>query len=162
MIRFLGIRDLAIVDTLECEFEPGFNVLTGETGAGKSIIVGAIGLLVGERGSSGAVRTGADRAVVQAAFETTAGGETIVRREVAAAGRGRIFIDDTLALATTLRKLGVCAAKNRLLVEYLLVRPIVKPCSRDTRRIADCVIRCLVPSHDPLPWHPRPCHRGHT
>ena len=106
MIRFLGIRDLAIVDTLECEFEPGFNVLTGETGAGKSIIVGAIGLLVGERGSSGAVRTGADRAVVQAAFETTAGGETIVRREVAAAGRGRIFIDDTLALATTLRKLG--------------------------------------------------------
>ncbi len=106
MIRFLGIRDLAIVDTLECEFEPGFNVLTGETGAGKSIIVGAIGLLVGERGSSGAVRTGADRAVVQAAFETTAGDETIVRREVAAAGRGRIFIDDTLALATTLRKLG--------------------------------------------------------
>ena len=106
MIRFLGIHDLAIVDTLECEFEPGFNVLTGETGAGKSIIVGAIGLLVGERGSSGAVRTGADRAVVQAAFETTAGGETIVRREVAAAGRGRIFIDDTLALATTLRKLG--------------------------------------------------------
>ena len=106
MIRFLGIHDLAIVDTLECEFEPGFNVLTGETGAGKSIIVGAIGLLVGERGSSGAVRTGADRAVVQAAFETTAGDETIVRREVAAAGRGRIFIDDTLALATTLRKLG--------------------------------------------------------
>ena len=106
MIRFLGIRDFAIVDTLECEFEPGFNVLTGETGAGKSIIVGAIGLLVGERGSSGAVRTGADRAVVQAAFETAAGDETIVRREVAAAGRGRIFIDDTLALATTLRELG--------------------------------------------------------
>ena len=106
MIRFLGIRDLAIVDALECEFEPGFNVLTGETGAGKSIIVGAIALLVGERGSSGAVRTGADRAIVQAAFETEAGGETIVRREVGAAGRGRIFVDDALVSAAALRELG--------------------------------------------------------
>ena len=106
MIRFLGIRDLAIIDALECEFEPGFNVLTGETGAGKSIIVGAIALLVGERGSGGAVRTGAGRAVVQAAFETEAGDETIVRREVAATGRGRIFVDDTLVSAATLRELG--------------------------------------------------------
>ncbi len=106
MIRFLGIRDLAIIDALECEFEPGFNVLTGETGAGKSIIVGAIALLVGERGTGGAVRTGADRAVVQAAFETETGDETIVRREVAAMGRGRIFVDDTLVSAATLRELG--------------------------------------------------------
>ena len=106
MIRFLGIRDLAIIDTLECEFEPGFNVLTGETGAGKSIIVGALGLLVGERSSASAVRTGSDRAVVQAAFETTGGNETIVRREVPASGRGRIFIDDALSSAATLRTLG--------------------------------------------------------
>ena len=106
MIRFLGIRDLAIIDTLECEFEPGFNVLTGETGAGKSIIVGALGLLVGERGSASAVRTGAERAVVQAAFETTWGNETIVRREVPATGRGRVFIDDALSSTTTLRTLG--------------------------------------------------------
>ena len=106
MIRFLGIRDLAIVDTLECEFDAGFNVLTGETGAGKSIIVGALGLLLGERSSSNAVRTGAKCAVVQAAFETSCGDEKIVRREVPASGRGRIFIDDTLSSAATLKKLG--------------------------------------------------------
>ncbi len=106
MIRFLGIRDLAIVDTLECEFEPGFNILTGETGAGKSIIVGALGLLLGERSSSRDVRTGADRAVVQAAFETNSGEERIVRREVSATRRGQIFIDDALSSAAALRALG--------------------------------------------------------
>ncbi|MXY24658.1 MAG: DNA repair protein RecN [Acidobacteria bacterium] len=106
MIRFLGIRDLAIVDTLECEFDAGFNVLTGETGAGKSIIVGALGLLLGERSSGNTVRTGAECAVVQAAFETGLGEEKIVRREVPASGRGRIFIDDALSSAATLKKLG--------------------------------------------------------
>ena len=106
MIRFLGIRDLAIVDSLECEFETGFNVLTGETGAGKSIVVGALGLLLGERSSAGAVRTGAERAVVQAAFETNVGDEKIVRREVPANGRGRIFIDDALSSAAALKALG--------------------------------------------------------
>lgn len=106
MIRFLGIRDLAIVDTLECEFDAGFNVLTGETGAGKSIIVGALGLLLGERSSATAVRTGAECAVVQAAFEKSCGDETIVRREVPASGRGRIFIDDALSSAATLKELG--------------------------------------------------------
>ena len=106
MIRFLSIRDLAIVDALDIEFEDGFNVLTGETGAGKSIIIGALGLLVGERGSSGRVRTGAARAIVQATFETEDGTETIVRREIAARGRGRIFIDDALATASTLKSIG--------------------------------------------------------
>ena len=106
MIRFLGIRDLAIVDTLECEFDAGFNVLTGETGAGKSIIVGALGLLLGERSSATTVRTGAECAVVQAAFEKSCGDETIVRREVPASGRGRIFIDDALSSAATLKQLG--------------------------------------------------------
>ena len=106
MIRFLAIRDLAIVDSLECEFETGFNVLTGETGAGKSIVVGALGLLLGERSSAGAVRTGAERAVVQAAFETNVGDEKIVRREVPANGRGRIFIDDALSSAAALKALG--------------------------------------------------------
>ena len=106
MIRFLDIRDLAIVDALACEFEPGFNVLTGETGAGKSIIVGALELLVGGRGSGGVVRTGAARAVVQATLETAEGTETIVRREVPSRGRGRIFVDDALAPAATLKALG--------------------------------------------------------
>ena len=106
MIRFLSIRDLAIVDAMDIEFEDGFNVLTGETGAGKSIIIGALGLLVGERGSGDLVRTGAARAVVQATFETEGGAETIVRREIPAQGRGRIFIDDALATAAALKALG--------------------------------------------------------
>ena len=106
MIRFLSIRDLAIVDQLEVEFDDGFNVLTGETGAGKSIIVGALGLLVGDRASSDLVRTGCDKAVVQATFDSPAGRETIVRREISARGRSRIFIDDALAPAATLKAIG--------------------------------------------------------
>ena len=106
MIRFLSIRDLAIVDALDIEFDHGFNVLTGETGAGKSIIIGALGLLVGERSSGDLVRTGAGRAVVQATFEDNAGTETIVRREIPTQGRGRIFIDDALSTASALKALG--------------------------------------------------------
>ena len=106
MIRFLSIRDLAIVDALDIEFDHGFNVMTGETGAGKSIIIGALGLLVGERGGGGLVRTGAPRAMVQATFEDQKGTETIVRREIPAQGRGRIFIDDALSTASTLKALG--------------------------------------------------------
>ena len=106
MIRFLSIRDLAIVDAMNIEFDHGFSVLTGETGAGKSIIIGALGLLVGGRGGADLVRTGASRALVQATFETEAGEEKIVRREIPAHGRGRVFIDDELATAAALRTLG--------------------------------------------------------
>ncbi len=69
MLRFLSIRNLAVIDRLELEFEPGLNVLTGETGAGKSILVGAVGLLVGGRASADLVRTGEDTAAVEAIFE---------------------------------------------------------------------------------------------
>ena len=106
MIRFLGIRDLAVVDALDIEFEGGFNVLTGETGAGKSIIVGALGLLIGGRGGGDLVRTGAARALVQAAFEDPEGGETVVRRELPAQGRGRTFLNDELSTAAALKTLG--------------------------------------------------------
>ena len=106
MIRFLSIRDLAIVDALDMELDDGFNVLTGETGAGKSIIIGALGLLVGGRSSGDLVRTGAARAVVQATFEDQHGAEIIVRREIPAQGRGRIFIDDALSTASALKTLG--------------------------------------------------------
>ena len=106
MIRFLGIRDLAVVDVLDIEFEGGFNVLTGETGAGKSIIVGALGLLVGGRGGGDLVRTGAARARVQAAFEDPGGSETVVRREIPAQGRGRTFLNDELSTAAALKTLG--------------------------------------------------------
>ncbi len=106
MIRFLGIRDLAIVDALDIEFEHGFNVLTGETGAGKSIIMGALGLLVGGRGSGDLVRTGTAGALVQATFEDRDGTETIVRREIPAQGRGRIFLNDALSTVAALKTLG--------------------------------------------------------
>ena len=70
MLRFLRIQHLAVIDRLELEFEPGFTVLTGETGAGKSILVGAVGLLVGGRASADLVRTGEDHATVEAIFDT--------------------------------------------------------------------------------------------
>ncbi len=69
MLRFLRIRNLAVIDAVEVEFESGFNVLTGETGAGKSILVEAVGLLLGGRASSELVRTGEAQATIEAIFE---------------------------------------------------------------------------------------------
>src|ERR1051325_157271 len=107
MLRFLAVRHLAVIDRLEVEFEPGLNVLTGETGAGKTIVVEAIDLLVGGRASAELVRTGEDLATVQAIFERADGGpDVIVRREVSAQGRSRAFIDDALATTAALRDLG--------------------------------------------------------
>ena len=103
MLRFLSVRNLAVIDRLELEFESGLNVLTGETGAGKSILVGAVGLLVGGRASADLVRTGEETATVEAIFETADGDEVIVRREVSAQGRSRASIDGALATSATLR-----------------------------------------------------------
>ena len=106
MIRFLSIRDLAVIDHLEIELDAGLTVLTGETGAGKSIVVGALALLRGGRASSDLVRTGADKAVVEATTETLDGRERVLRREVSAHGRSRAFIDDRLVSTSSLRALG--------------------------------------------------------
>ena len=104
MLRYLSIRNLAVIEHVQIEFEPGLNVLTGETGTGKSILVEAVGLLLGGRASSDLVRTGEDTAQVEAQFED-AGREVVVRREVTAQGRSRAFIDGTLATAAALRDL---------------------------------------------------------
>jgi len=104
MLRFLRIQHLAVIDRLELEFEPGFTVLTGETGAGKSILVGAVGLLVGGRASADLVRTGEEQAIVEAIFETADGRETIVRREVSTLGRSRALIDGVLTTSGALRE----------------------------------------------------------
>jgi len=104
MIRFLSVNNLAVIDRLELEFAPGLNVLTGETGAGKSILVGAVGLLVGGRASAELVRTGEETATVQAVFETPAGAELIVRREVSSQGRSRAFVDGALVTSASLRE----------------------------------------------------------
>ena len=106
MIRFLRVTHLALIDELELELEPGLTVLTGETGAGKSILVGALGLLVGDRASADLVRTGETSASVQAVFEKPDGTELVVRREVGAQGRSRAFIDDALVTSGALKALG--------------------------------------------------------
>ena len=106
MIRFLRIRDLAVIDSLEIELDAGFTILTGETGAGKSILVGALGLLRGARASSSLVRTGAERAVVEAVAEDADGAERVLRREISAQGRSRAFVDDRLVSTASLRTVG--------------------------------------------------------
>ena len=102
MLRFLRVEHLAVIDALQVEFEPGLNVLTGETGAGKSMLVEAIGLLMGGRASADLIRTGESAAQVQAIFDT-AGGELIVRRDITSQGRSRAFIDDALVTSAVLR-----------------------------------------------------------
>src|SRR5262249_34184360 len=104
MLRFLRITHLAVIDKAEVEFDAGFNVLTGETGAGKSILVEAVGLLLGGRASAELVRTGEETATVEAIFENE-GEELLVRREITAQGRSRAFVNGALATATTLREL---------------------------------------------------------
>src|SRR5215510_1598982 len=104
MLRLLRIRNLAVIEAVEVEFEPGFNVLTGETGAGKSILVEAVGLLLGARASADLVRTGEPLATIEAIFDA-GGRELIVRREISNQGRSRSFIDGALATASALRDL---------------------------------------------------------
>ena len=104
MLRFLRIQHLAVIDSVEVEFDPGLNVLTGETGAGKSMLVEAVGLLLGGRASGDLVRTGEDVAAIEAIFENS-GDELLVRREITAQGRSRAFINGTLATAGALKEL---------------------------------------------------------
>ena len=112
MLRLLRIRNLAVIEAVEVEFEPGFNVLTGETGAGKSILVEAVGLLLGGRASADLVRTGESQATIEALFDAdsstslgTGDQEIIVRRELSSQGRSRSFINGALATAAALRVL---------------------------------------------------------
>src|SRR5215510_14835403 len=112
MLRFLRIRHLAVIEAVEVEFEPGFNVLSGETGAGKSILVEAVGLLLGGRSSQDLVRTGESQATIEAIFDVPAAagaafgkGELVIRREITAQGRSRAFINGALATAGALRDL---------------------------------------------------------
>jgi DNA repair protein RecN (Recombination protein N) len=113
MLRFLRITHLAVIDSVEVEFGPGLSVLTGETGAGKSILVEAVGLLLGGRASGDLVRTDAAAASIEAIFdsgdaenaEVAEIAEIIVRREITAQGRSRAFINGELATAGGLKEL---------------------------------------------------------
>jgi DNA repair protein RecN (Recombination protein N) len=104
MLRYLCIEHLAVIEKVELEFDAGFTVLTGETGAGKSILVEAVALLLGARASSDLVRTGEQTATIQAIFDT-GNDEVIVRREITAQGRSRAFVNGALATAGALREL---------------------------------------------------------
>ncbi|HJR65046.1 MAG TPA: DNA repair protein RecN [Gemmatimonadaceae bacterium] len=122
MLTELRIRNFAIIESLTLPLAPGFNVLTGETGAGKSIIVGALGLLLGERASAELIRTGADKAIVEGVFDVAdkadiermldergielEEGRVVLRREVAVAGRTRAWINDTTTTAAALAEIG--------------------------------------------------------
>jgi DNA repair protein RecN (Recombination protein N) len=110
MLRFLRISHLAVIESAEVEFDAGLNVLTGETGAGKSILVEAVGLLLGGRASGDLVRTGEESASIEAIFESAGPGgsgdnELLVRREITAQGRSRAFINGALATAGALKEL---------------------------------------------------------
>src|ERR1019366_8109308 len=104
MLRFLSIKRLAVIDSVEVEFDAGLNVLTGETGAGKSILVEAVGLLLGGGASGDLVRTGEDTATIEAIF-SAGSDEFVVRREITAQGRSRAYINGELVTAGALKDL---------------------------------------------------------
>ena len=121
MLRQLHIKNFTLIDTLDIELYPGFSVITGETGAGKSIILGAIGLLLGQRADSKSIKAGADKCVIEAHFDLSRydlkpffdendieydADDTIIRRELAASGKSRAFINDTPVQLTMLKDLG--------------------------------------------------------
>src|SRR3954468_19753480 len=122
MLTELRIRNFAIIESLSLPLARGFNVLSGETGAGKSIIVGALGLLLGERASTDLIRTGADRATVEGVFDVADRPEiatlldergidaeesfVVLKREVASAGRARAWVNGTTVSASILAEVG--------------------------------------------------------
>lgn len=120
MLRSLFIQNYALIEKLDISFGTGFSVITGETGAGKSIILGAIGLLLGQRAEVKAIRQGASKCVIEAHFDISAyrlksffeeneleyEEECILRREVYASGKSRAFINDTPASIAQMRELG--------------------------------------------------------
>lgn len=121
MLKQLYIKNFTLIDELNIQMHPGFSVITGETGAGKSIILGAIGLLLGNRADCKSIKAGRDRCVIEAHFDLSKYdmqqfftdndidedlSDTIIRRELTAAGKSRAFINDTPVSLTKMRELG--------------------------------------------------------
>ena len=140
MLAELRLENYAVIDNVVIEFATGLNLLTGETGAGKSILIDALGLLLGEKASSDVIRTGAERAVVAAVFESDGAearsiegiletngldgenGSLILRREIAPGGKGRVFINNQPATVAVLKQiaphLAVIHAQNESIVNF--------------------------------------------
>ena len=106
MLAELSVRDLGVIDSLTVVFEPGMTALTGETGAGKTLVVEAIELLVGGRPDAVLVRPGSEEAVIEGRFLTDAGEEVVLSRVVPASGRSRGYVDGRMAPASRLAELG--------------------------------------------------------
>ena len=138
MLAELRLENYAVIDNLAVEFSAGLNLLTGETGAGKSILIDALALLLGEKASTDVIRTGAERAVISAVFEVESGAEKraariletngidweddslILRREIASGGKGRVFVNNQPATVAVLRQLAPCLASIHAQNESLL------------------------------------------
>ncbi len=140
MLAELRLENYAVIDNVVIEFAAGLNLLTGETGAGKSILIDALGLLLGDKASSDVIRTGAERAVVAAVFESDGAaarsieailetngldgenGSLILRREIAPGGKGRVFINNQPATVAVLKQiaphLAVIHAQNESIVNF--------------------------------------------
>ncbi len=141
MLIELRLENYAVIDNLVVEFAPGLNLLTGETGAGKSILIDALALLLGDKASSDVIRSGAERALISAVFEVegaaektvakileangidSSGDESIIlRREIAAGGKGRVFVNNQPATVAVLRQLAsqlaIIHAQNESLLSF--------------------------------------------
>ena len=120
MLKKITINNFALIELVEIDFEHGFSVITGETGHGKSVFLGAVSMLLGQRSDAKAIRDGAERCVVEGCFDVSGFGlenffnendmdyfdECIIRREVASTGRSRAFVNDTPVSASLLKDLG--------------------------------------------------------
>lgn len=141
MLTELRLENYAVVDNLVVEFGPGLNLLTGETGAGKSILIDALALLLGDKASSDMIRSGAERAVIAAVFEAAGAAEKaltqvleangldesddgsfILRREIAAGGKGRVFVNNQPATVAVLKQmapyLALIHAQNESILSF--------------------------------------------
>lgn len=158
MLRQLYIKNFTLIDELNIELHPGFSVITGETGAGKSIILGAIGLLLGQRADSKSIKQGADRCTIEAHFDLSHYDmktfftendidydeqDTIIRRELTAAGKSRAFINDTPVALSMLKELGDQLVdvhsqhQNLLLNKQDFQLSVVDILAQDSKELAD-------------------------
>ena len=165
MIQRLFIRNYALIDSLEIDFRPGFTVLTGETGAGKSIILGALSLILGQRADSKAIKDAAQKTVIEGTFDVSAyemrsffeendldyepSGICILRRELSPAGKSRAFVNDTPVSLTVLKELGeqlidIHSQHQNLLLGDNRFQLRMKVCFRNTGRNISVIVICAI------------------
>ena len=158
MLKQLYIKNFTLIDELDIQLFPGFSVITGETGAGKSIILGALSLLLGQRADSKSIKTGCDRCVIEARFDLSRyqleslfadndidydAEDCIFRRELTAAGKSRSFINDTPVPLTVMKAIGQQLVdihsqhQNLLLQEEDFQLNVVDIIAQDSRQLAD-------------------------